>query len=166
MVGHQHLQLQRAKVASPPRPPKKSSKKFEPALTPEEELAAAQQKEENRNAARIIYHNNDFPGIKDIRRRHNLPEAGTWDTDVSSELAFMDAEWQKKHPKSFFTTHIFNLDEVKEHLESMCWKAGHSGRCESKNSRRLFVHWLSNPSALLFPNLARRPGDGTSSCNV
>ena len=56
---------------------RKGSKKFETALTPEEELAAARQKEENRNAARIIYHNNDFPGIKDIRKRHNLPETST-----------------------------------------------------------------------------------------
>ena len=61
---------------------RKGNKKFETALTPEEELAAARQKEENRNAACIIYHNNDFPGIKDIRKRHNLLESGTWDTGL------------------------------------------------------------------------------------
>ena len=45
---------------------RKSSKKAEPTLTPEEELAASRTKGENRDAARIIFHNNDLDGIKDI----------------------------------------------------------------------------------------------------
>ena len=111
---------------------KKSSKKFEPTLTPEEELAAARQKEENRNAARIIYHNNDFPGIKDIRKRHNLPETGTWDTDVSSELAFMDTEWQKKHPKIFLHNSYFQPGGGERALGEYVSESQHSNRPEGK----------------------------------
>ena len=127
----------RGRVGRSTKATRKGSKKFETALTPEEELAAARQKEENRNAARVIYHNNDFPGIKDIQKRHNLPETGTWDTDVSSELAFMDAEWQKKHPTSFFKTHIFTVEEVKEHLENMSRKADIPADLKAKYQKAL-----------------------------
>ena len=37
--------------------------------------------------------------------------------DMSTELEFMDKEWQKTHPASFFTTDIFPVEEVTKHLE-------------------------------------------------
>ena len=67
--------------------------------------------------ARHILYAEDFPAIQGLCQCLNLPRASDPNMDMSSELEFMDQEWQKTHPDSFFNTHIFTVEEVTKHLE-------------------------------------------------
>ena len=73
-------------------------------------------KADHEMAHRILYAE-DFPAIQAIRLCLNLSRAGDPNMDMSSELEFMDQEWQKTHPESFFCTHIYTVEEVTKHLE-------------------------------------------------
>ena len=67
--------------------------------------------------AHHILYAEDFPAIQAIHLCLNLPRAGDPNMDMSSELEFMDQEWWKTHPESFFRTHIYTLEEVTKHLK-------------------------------------------------
>ena len=67
--------------------------------------------------ARTTLYSYDYLAIQVLCQCLNLPKAGEPNMDMSSELQFMDGEWQKTHPSSFFKTHIFTVEEVTRHLE-------------------------------------------------
>ena len=96
----------------------KVAKQTNPSQAPVETPMTAKEKERNWQAARTIQHSHNRAGIKAIREKYNLPETGTWDMDMSSELDFMDQEWQQRNPKSFSKMHIFTVKEVQDHLET------------------------------------------------
>ena len=82
-----------------------------------EEMALGEKRKADHEMAHRILYAEDFPAIQAIRLCLNLPRAGDPNMDMSSELEFMDPEWWKTHPDSFFHTHIYTMEEVTKHLE-------------------------------------------------
>ena len=82
----------------------------------EEVVLREKRKADHEMAHRILYAK-DFPSIQTLGQCLNLPRAGDPNMDMSSELEFMDQEWRKTHPDSFFNTHIYTVEEVTKHLE-------------------------------------------------
>ena len=95
---------------------KKKSTKPKTEDKAEEATLREKRKADHEMAHRILYAE-DFPAIQAIRLHLNLPRAGNPNMDMSSKLEFMDQEWQKTHPDSFFHTHIYTVEEVTKHLE-------------------------------------------------
>ena len=81
------------------------------------EMALREKRKADHEMAHCILYAEDFPAIQAIRLCLNLPRAGNPNMDMSSELEFMDQEWLKTHPESFFHTHIYTVEEVTKHLE-------------------------------------------------
>ena len=73
-------------------------------------------KADHKMAHRILYAE-DFLAIQALCLCLNLPRAGDPNMDMSSELEFMDQEWQKTHLDSFFHTHIYTMEDVTKDLE-------------------------------------------------
>ena len=82
-----------------------------------EEMALREKRKADHEMAHHILFAEDFQAIQAIRLCLNLPRAGNPNMDMSSELEFMDQEWQKTHLESFFHTHIYTVEEVTKHLE-------------------------------------------------
>ena len=82
-----------------------------------EEVTLREKRKADHKMAHCILYAEDFPAIQAIRLCLNLPRAGDPNMDMSSKLEFMDQEWQKTHPDSFFHTHIYTMEEVTKHLE-------------------------------------------------
>ena len=82
-----------------------------------EEVTLRERRKADHEMAHHILYAKDFPAIQALRLHLNLPRAGDLNMDMSSELEFMDQEWQKTHPDSFFHTHIYTMEEVTKHLE-------------------------------------------------
>ena len=95
---------------------KKKSTKPKTEDKAEEVTLRERRKADHEMAHRILYAK-DFPAIQTLHLPLNLPRASDPNMDMSSELEFMDQEWQKTHPDSFFHTHIYTLKEVTKHLE-------------------------------------------------
>ena len=88
-----------------------------------EEVALREKRNADHNMARHILYTEDFLAIQELCQCLNLPRASDPNMDMSSELEFMDQEWQKTHPASFFNTHIFTVEEVTKHLEECAGNA-------------------------------------------
>ena len=82
-----------------------------------EEMALREKRKADHEMAHRILYAEDFLAIQTIHLRLNLPRAGDSNMDMSSELEFMDQEWWKTHPESFFCTHIYTMEEVTKLLE-------------------------------------------------
>ena len=82
-----------------------------------EEMALREKRKADHEMAYRILYAKDFQAIQAIRLCLNLPRAGDPNMDMSSKLEFMDQEWWKTHPESFFCTHIYTVEEVTKHLE-------------------------------------------------
>ena len=82
-----------------------------------EEMALREKRKADHEMAHRILYAEDFPAIQAICLHLNLPRAGNSNMEMSSELEFMDQEWQKTHLESFFCTHIYTVEEVTKHLE-------------------------------------------------
>ena len=82
-----------------------------------EEVALWEKRKADHKMAHHILYAKDFPAIQGLRQHLNLPRAGDPNMDMSSELEFMDQEWRKTHPDSFFHTQISTVEEVTKHLE-------------------------------------------------
>ena len=82
-----------------------------------EEATLREKRKADHEMACCILYAEDFPAIQAIRLCLNLPRASDPNMDMSFELEFMDQEWQKTHPDSFFHTHIYTVEEVTKHLE-------------------------------------------------
>ena len=82
-----------------------------------EEVALREKRKADHEMAHRILYADDFLAIQTLHQRLNLPRAGDPNMDMSSELKFMDQEWWKTHPDSFFCTHIYTVEEVTKHLE-------------------------------------------------
>ena len=82
-----------------------------------EEVTLREKRTADHDMAHRILYAEDFPAIQGLHQHLNLPRAGDPNMDMSSELEFMDQEWQKTHPANFFNTHIFTVEEVTKHLE-------------------------------------------------
>ena len=82
-----------------------------------EEVTLREKRKADHEMAHQILYAEDFPAIQAICLHLNLPRAGDPNMDMSSKLEFMDQEWWKTHPDSFFHTHIYTVEEVTKHLE-------------------------------------------------
>ena len=82
-----------------------------------EEAALQEKRKADHNMARGILYADDFPAIQALCQRLNLPRAGDPNMDMPAKLEFMDKEWRKTHPASFFNTHILTVEEVTKHFE-------------------------------------------------
>ena len=81
------------------------------------EVTLRERRKADHEMARCILYAEDFLAIQALCLHLNLPRAGDPNMDMSSELEFMDQEWQKTHLDSFFHTHIYTVEEVTKHLE-------------------------------------------------
>ena len=82
-----------------------------------EEATLRERRKADHEMAHHILYAKDFPAIQALHLHLNLPRASGPNMDMSSKLEFMDQEWQKTHPDSFFCTHIYTVEEVTKHLE-------------------------------------------------
>ena len=82
-----------------------------------EEATLREKRKADHEMAHHISYVEDFPAIQAICLCLNLSRASDSNMDMSSELEFMDQEWQKIHQDSFFHTHIYTMEEVTKHLE-------------------------------------------------
>ena len=81
------------------------------------EAALREKRKADHEMARHILYAEDFPAIQTLCQCLNLPRACDPNMDMSSKLEFMDQEWRKTHPDSFFCTHIYTVEEVTKHLK-------------------------------------------------
>ena len=88
-----------------------------PETTKEEDAALCEQENLGQDAARTLLYHDNYPAIQALQQCLNLPKAGNPSMDLSGKLPYMNIEWQKIHPSSFFGNHIFKQREVTEHLE-------------------------------------------------
>ena len=86
--------------------------------TKAEEAAFWEKRKTDQESACATLYCDDYPAFKALHQHLNLPKASDPNMDLSAELHFMDAEWQKTHPLSFFKTHIFTITQVTRHLEN------------------------------------------------
>ena len=117
-------QLGELQAGSNTTPVLKSKKKSTKPKTEDkaEETTLREKRKADHEMAHHILYVEDFPAIQAKCLHLNLPRSGDPNMDMSSELEFMDQEWRKTHPDSFFYTHIYTMEEVTNHLEEC---AGH-----------------------------------------
>ena len=108
--------------------------------------------------AHCILYAEDFPAIQVIHLCLNLPRAGNPNMDMSSDLEFMDQEWQKTHPDSFFHTHIYTMEEVTKHLEECAGNVKKYLATEHGQYQVALTTLATQSMWVPFPNPSRVPG--------
>ena len=114
-------------------------------------------KADHEMAHRILYAEG-FPAIQAICLHLNLPRASNPNMDMSSELEFMDQEWQKMHPDSFFHTHIYTMEEVTKHLEECAGNVKKYSATECGQYQVALTTLATQSMWVPFPKPSRVPG--------
>ena len=127
-----------------------------------EEVALQEKRKADHDMACCILYAEDFPAIQELRQHFSLPRAGDCNMDMSSELEFMDQEWQKTHSASFFNTHIFTVEEVTKHLEECAGNIKKYSATEHAQYQAALKALATQSMWVPFPNPARFPALGTS----
>ena len=108
-------------------------------------------------ACHILYVD-DFPAIQTLHQCLNLPRASNPNMDMSSELEFMDQEWCKTHPDSFFRTHIYTVEEVTKHLEECAGDVKKYSAMECSKYQLALTTLATQSMWVPFPKPSRVPG--------
>ena len=108
--------------------------------------------------ARHILYAEDSPAIQGLRQCLNLPRAGDPNIDMSSKLEFMDQEWRKTHPDSFFNTHIFTVEEVTKHLEECAGDVKKYSATEHAKYQAALKTLATQSMQVPFPKPSKVPG--------
>ena len=127
-----------------------------------EEAALREKRKTDYDMARDILYAEDLPAIQALHQCLNLPRAGDPNMDMSTELEFMDKEWRKTHPASFFNTHIFTVEEVMQHLEECASNVKKYLATEHAQYQVPLKTLATQSMRVPFPKPARFPVLGTS----
>ena len=114
-------------------------------------------KADHEMACRILYAD-DFPAIQTLCQCLNLPRASNPNMDMSSKLEFMDQEWHKTHPNSFFCTHIYTVEEVTKHLEECAGDVKKYSAMEHGKYQSALTTLATQSMQVPFPKPSRIPG--------
>ena len=122
------------------------------------EMALREKRKADHEMAHQILYGNDFPAIQTLHQHLNLPRASDPNMDMSSELEFMDQEWHKTHPNSFFCTHIYTVEEVTKHLEECAGDVKKYSATEHGKYQLALTTLATQSMWVPFPKPSRVPG--------
>ena len=151
-------ELQAGTNTAPVRKSKKKKSTKPRAEDKAEEETLREKRKADHEMARHILCAEDFPAIQAICLRLNLPRAGNPNMDMSYELEFMDQEWRKTHPDSFFHTHIYTVEEVTKHLEECAGNIKKYSATECGQYQVALTTLATQSMQVPFPKLSRVPG--------
>ena len=123
-----------------------------------EEVVLREKRRTDHEMAHHILYGDDFPAIQTLHQCLNLPRAGDPNMDMSSELEFMDQEWHKTHPNSFFHTHIYTVEEVTKHLEECAGNVKKYSAMECSKYQVALTTLATQSMRVPFPKPSRVPG--------
>ena len=123
-----------------------------------EEATLRERRKADHKMARHILYAEDFPAIQALCLHLNLPRAGDPNMDMSCELVFMNQEWQKTHPHSFFQTHMYTVEEVTKHLEECAGNIKKYSATEHSQYQAALTTLATQSMWVPFPKPSKVPG--------
>ena len=123
-----------------------------------EEVTLRERRKADHEMAHHILYAEDFPAIQALYLCLNLPRASDSNMDMSLRLEFMDQEWQKIHPDSFFCTHIYTVEEVTKHLEQCAGNVKKYSATEQGKYQVALTTLATQSMRVPFPKPSRVPG--------
>ena len=122
------------------------------------EATLRERRKADHEMAHHILYAEDFLAIQALRLHLNLPRASDPNMDMSSELEFMDQEWRKTHPDSFFHTHIYTVEEVTKHLEECAGNVKKYSATEHGQYQAALTTLATQSMWVPFPKPSKVPG--------